>query len=233
MKRTLTLALSTLFVLQLAAFARAGDNELTPQEKKEGWMLLFNGKDHTGWMCNNGKSIATPVEDGALVPYKSGGYLIVYKKPFENFILKCDVKMPEGKCNSGIFFRVHDLKNPVHSGFEVQVLSGKGTGRNQMGAIYDLAATTKNTSKGGGVWNTFEIKCDGPMITVKLNGEQVCQLNCDELDQPGKRKDGSKHKFKYKGEPVTLADAPRNGHLGFQDHGQKVWYKNIKLKKLD
>ena len=61
------------------------DNQLTEEEKKAGWKLLFNGKDLSGWKCNNGKEIATPVEQGSLVPYKSGGYIIVHKQPFENF----------------------------------------------------------------------------------------------------------------------------------------------------
>ena len=64
----------------MRAFGRssavAGDNELSDNEKREGWQLLFNGKDVTGWKCNNGKPIAAPVENGSLVPYKSGGYII-------------------------------------------------------------------------------------------------------------------------------------------------------------
>ena len=84
----------------------AADNELTPEEKTEGWQLLFNGRDHTGWICNTGKPIATPVDDGCLLPYKSGGYIIMYDKKFGDFILKCDVKMGDKDCNSGIFFRV-------------------------------------------------------------------------------------------------------------------------------
>ena len=69
-------------------------NTLTDEERKAGWQLLFNGKDYTGWMCNNGKEIASPIEQHAMVPYKSGGYLILHKEPISDFILKCDVKMP-------------------------------------------------------------------------------------------------------------------------------------------
>lgn len=42
----------------------AGENELTPKEKEQGWQLLFNGRDHTGWKCNNGQAVATPIEEG-------------------------------------------------------------------------------------------------------------------------------------------------------------------------
>ena len=59
--------------LRSDAVALAADNQLSEQEKEAGWQLLFNGRDHTGWKCNNGKPIATPVENGAIVPFKSGG----------------------------------------------------------------------------------------------------------------------------------------------------------------
>lgn len=54
-----------------ASAAVAGENELTPQEKEQGWQLLFNGTDHTGWKCSNGQAVAAPVEDGALMPYEA------------------------------------------------------------------------------------------------------------------------------------------------------------------
>src|SRR5579871_6423176 len=109
------IAAALIFVL--APPARSADNELTPEEKAAGWQLLFNGKDHTGWRCDNGRPIATKVENGSLLPYKSGGYIIVYDKQFSDFILKCDVKM-DTRCNSGVFFRVGDLSDPVQTGFE-------------------------------------------------------------------------------------------------------------------
>jgi hypothetical protein len=212
---------------------QAADNQLTDEEKQQGWQLLFNGKDHTGWKCNNGKPIATPVEDGALVPFKSGGYIIIHEKQFGDFIMKCDVKWEAKSCNSGIFFRVEDPKNPVNTGFEVQVLSGTGTGKHAFGAVYDLATTTKNTGKPTGDWNTVEIKCEGPYISTKVNGELVCEVNCDDFDQPGLCPDGKKHKFKLNGQPRAVKDFARKGYIGFQDHGQKVWYKNVKILELN
>ena len=73
-----TLAMSACLSLTLSPMATAGENELPPAEKKAGWQLLFNGKDATGWMCNNGKKPAASVlEDGTLMPYKSGGYVLM------------------------------------------------------------------------------------------------------------------------------------------------------------
>ncbi len=210
----------------------AADNVLTSKEKKDGWRLLFNGRDHTGWRCNNGKKIATPVDQGSLVPYKSGGYLVLHDDLFADFVLRCDVRWEAEHCNSGIFFRVSDKKNPVHTGFEVQVMSGAGLSKHDMGAIYDLAAPTKNMGKPAGEWNAIEIRCQGPNIQVKVNGRVVSTLNCDDFDQPGVCPDGQKHKFKIGGKPVAVKNFARRGYLGFQDHGQRVWYKNIRLLEL-
>ncbi len=224
--------LSNMVLMLCANAAVAADNSLTEKEREEGWQLLFNGKDLTGWKCNNGRPIATKIEDGSLVPYKSGGYLIIHEKTFGDFVLKCDVRWEDPSCNSGIFFRVEDPNNPVHTGFEVQIMSGEGTGKHDLGAIYDLVATTKNAGKPIGEWNNVEIRCEGPLITVTINGEQVSKMNCDDFDQPGLCPDGEGHKFKLNGKPRAVKDFARRGYLGFQDHGHKVWYKNVKLLEL-
>jgi hypothetical protein len=213
--------------------AWAADNELTSEEKAAGWTLLFNGKNHEGWKCNNGKEIATPIEEHCLVPYKSGGYIIIHEKKFKDFILKCDVRWEDPRCNSGIFFRVEDPKNPVHTGFEAQVMSGGATGKHQLGAIYDLVANSKNAGKPTGEWNSIEIRCEGPNLSVTVNGETVSSMNCDEFTEPGVCPDGQKHKYKLKGKPRSVKDFAREGFLGFQDHGHKVWYKNVKVLELN
>jgi hypothetical protein len=213
--------------------SNAADNQLTDAEKKEGWKLLFNGQDLTGWKCNNDRPIATKIEEGSLVPHKSGGYLIIHEDKFSDFILKCDVRWEDPNCNSGVFFRVDNPRDPVNTSFEMQVMAGDGTGKHDMGAIYDLSSPTKAAGLGAGKWNAVEIKCEGPLISVKLNGETVNQINCDEFDKPGLSTDGAPHKFKLKGKPRAVKDFARSGHVGFQDHGHKVWYKNVKLLELN
>src|SRR5271163_3607898 len=121
--RVYCLALGLVFTA-VCSTAVAADNELSPEEQAAGWRLLFNGRDTEGWKCNNDKPIATPVEDGCLVPFKAGGYLVVYQEKFGDFKLACDVKMSSENCNSGVFFRVGDLLKPITSGFEVQVYKG-------------------------------------------------------------------------------------------------------------
>ncbi|WP_166821551.1 3-keto-disaccharide hydrolase [Thalassoroseus pseudoceratinae] len=213
------------------AGANAADplNELTKEERQAGWELLFNGEDYTGWMCNNGKEIASPIEDHAMVPYKSGGYLIIHKEPVSDFILKCDVKMPE-QCNSGIFFRVADPKDPVQTGFEMQVMSGKGTGYHDFGAVYDLAKPALNAASPTGEWTAIKLICKGPHVQVIVNGKVTTETDLSKFTEVGKRPDGSKHKFTKHGKPVS--EWPHKGYVGFQDHGHPVWYRNVKLLDL-
>jgi hypothetical protein len=219
--------LSLVSFLCCAPLLSAADNVLTKDEKADGWKLLFNGKDHTGWKNNNGKPVAAPIEDGALVPYKSGGYILMHEHQFGDFILKCDVKMPE-QCNSGIFFRIGNPKDPVQTGFEVQVMSGKGTGKHDFGAIYDLVGPSLAAARPVGEWNHVAITCKGPHISVEINGKKVSSLNTDDYSEAGKSPDGTGNKFK-----TAVKDFPRKGYLGFQDHGHKVWFKNVKIKELE
>src|SRR5262249_34879172 len=80
----------------LASFALAADNELTGQEKADGWILLFDGKTLEGWMTSAGKESKTPVEEGAINPHKCGHYMMVHKKMWENFVFSCDFKISKG-----------------------------------------------------------------------------------------------------------------------------------------
>jgi hypothetical protein len=223
-----TLALAFL----IATVSLAADNQLTDAEKDAGWKLLFNGKDLAGWRCNNDKPIATKIEDGCLVPYQSGGYLIIHEGKFDDFILKCDVRWLDPQCNSGVFFRLETPRDPVNTSFEAQVMAGSGTGKHDMGALYDLVAPSKAAGNPTGEWNAIEVKCQGPNISVKVNGTLVSELDCDKFDKPGFCPDGQPHKFKLNNKPRAIKDFARTGYLGFQDHGHKVWYKNVKVLEL-
>ncbi|MFT5110289.1 MAG: hypothetical protein ACI8XO_002067 [Verrucomicrobiales bacterium] len=204
----------------------AKDNTLSAEEKNDGFVLLFNGKDLNGWKNNNGKPIKSKIEDSAIQAFKGGGQVLIHEREFDDFILRCEFKLSKPKTNSGIFLRISNLKNPVQSGFEIQVMGGKGTGTHDLGAIYDLAAPSKNMNKPIGEWNQIEITCKGPKISVQVNGEPVSSVNLDDFKEPKKRPDGSKHKF------GDIKNLPRKGHIGFQDHGSPVWYKNVRIKEL-
>ena len=206
---------------------RAADNELTPLEEAAGWKLLFNGHDLSGWKNDNDQPVAAQVEDGAINVLGTGGYLLVYDQPLGDFVFQCDVKMIQPDCNSGVFVRTSDLADPVQSGLEVQIFAGEADALHDFAAIYDLVAASSDARHGSGQWDTLDIRCEGPMISVKVNGQEVTTLNCDEWDQPGRRLDGTPHKFNR-----AIKDFARRGYLGLQDHGHDVWFKNIKLLEL-
>jgi hypothetical protein len=223
--------IAAMIVLSVAVLPHAAfgaDNELTAEESAAGWKLLFNGQNLAGWKTNTGAPVADGlVKDGAFNTFKCGGYLLIYDKPVGDFVLSCDVKMGQPECNSGVFLRVSDLQDPIQTGLEVQIYSEPGATVQDFGAIYDLVAPKRNASKGGGEWDHLEIRCEGPKISVKVNGELVTEMDCDELDEPGKRADGSPHKFSR-----AIKDFARSGYLGFQDHDHDVWIKNVKLLEL-
>ena len=211
-------------MLALAMLA-VGDNELTEQEKKDGWILLFDGKTPEGWTNLKPANI----EEGAINPFKSGNYVTYAKERYGDFVLACDFKVSKG-CNSGIFIRTGEAKDPVQTGIEIQVLDSAGkekVGKHDCGAIYDLVAPAKNPMKPAGEWNHMEITCDKNKIKVALNGETVAEMDLDQWTEAGKNLDGTKNKF-----TKALKDFPRAGLLGFQDHGKPCWFKNVKLKKL-
>src|SRR5262245_9630917 len=174
-----------IIALVLASNAWAADNELAAKEKDDGWILLFDGKTLDGWMISSEKPSRTPVEDGCINPHKAGGYMMVHKEMWENFVLSCDYKISK-KCNSGIFIRTYSLKprpgkDVGFNGIEVAIDDTKGIGYHDPGALYDLAKPTKQTQKPAGEWNLLVVTCDGPKITVQLNGEVVTKANLDEF----------------------------------------------------
>lgn len=220
-----------LTVLLLARPAWAADNELTEQEKKDGWLLLFDGRTLDGWMTSSQKPSRRPVEDACINPHQCGGYMMVHQKTWENFILALDFKMSKG-CNSGIFVRTFSLtprpgKDVGFNGLEIAIDDTTGAGYHDTGAVYDLVKPAKQAMKPIGQWNHIVITCNKNRIAVELNGEKVTQMDLDQFTEPNKRPDGSRHKF-----DIAYKDHPRKGYIGLQDHGQDCWYKNIKLRPL-
>jgi len=209
----------------------AADNELTPQEKNNGWLLLFDGRTTNGWMNSDRTAPRTPVVDGLLNPHKAGHYMLVHTQQWENFILSLDFKISP-RCNSGIFVRTHSLtprpgKDVGFNGLEIAIDDTATAGLHDTGALYDLVKPSRNAMKPVGEWNHIEVTCNGPRIDVVLNGEKVTQADLDGFVEPNKRPDGSAHKF-----DVAFRDHPRRGYIGLQDHGSPCWFKNIKLKPL-
>lgn len=191
----------------------------------------FNGKNLDGWMVmpeNPPVWLAKEDEDGepmiARQPF--GSYLWTEQK-YTDFTLEMEYKVSPG-CNSGVFFR-SEPGNHIRNGFEIQILDSHGQEPNlrNTGALYDSSAPSAMPENPAGEWNTFRLECKGPIITVHINGVQVQDINIDRWDKPGRNPDGSENVRRK-----ALKNIPRTGHIGFQDHGQNVWYRKIRITKL-
>ena len=123
----------------------------------------------------------------------------------------------------------------TYAGFEIQLLDNQGfqaakgpkDPKNLNGALYDAQAASTQTGKPVGQWNSFKLTCRGPIVTVEINGIVVNKGNLDHWETAGKNPDGSSNKFK-----TALRELPRKGKIGFQNHGQVVWIKNVSIKPL-
>jgi hypothetical protein len=232
MNRRIT-ATSLLLTLIMTGFAAAAhhkhqDNTLTQKQREQGWQLLFNGHNADGWKCNNGESVSPAVVDDHALQVTNAGCSYIYyaKQQFDDFVLSLDVRQAKEDANSGIFIRVKNPARALATGFEVQVFTG-GTGRHSLGAIYDLVPAKVDAQKPAGKWNHVEIRCKGPHIQVKVNGKVTARMDTSKWTEEGQRLDGSEHKF-----GGVIADRPQSGHIMLQEHGAKVWYKNIKVREL-
>ena len=160
-------------------------------------------------------------------PHGTNSYLVVYHEKLSYFELDFDYKLDRG-CNSGVFLRVSNLEDPVNTGIEVALDDTTGHGFGDSGALYSLVAPEINAQYPAGQSNHMTITAQGPEITVVLNGSPVSTINLDEWTTPGKRPDGSDHKFKN----VAVTNLARIGYVGFQNLKGNCWFNHIRLRKL-
>jgi hypothetical protein len=212
-------------------------NTLTTQERNAGWQLLFDGQTTSGWH-NYGKSgvgKSWRVVDNTLYfdPTVKDGGDIVTNDEFENFHLKLEWKIsPKG--NSGIMFYVKEdpvkYKQTYHTGPEMQILDNAGHSdaaitKHRTGDLYDLIAVSKETVKPVGEWNAVEIRADRGKLDFYMNGEHV--VNTTMWDE-GWRRMLANSKFKEWPDFGTF----KSGKIALQDHGDRVWFRNIKIRRL-
>ena len=171
--------------------------------------------------------------DGVLGPTPDGHGDIWTKERYGNFILELDFKVPEGG-NSGVFIRGADLKDWINTTIEIQIhATTDGARHGQCGAVYDCLSPSKDATKKPGEWNHYVITCLDNKIYVNLNGEDIIDMDLNQWTEAGKNPDppvaaGTKNKFRD-----AYKDMPREGFIGFQYHGNPVWFRNLKIKSLD
>ena len=222
--------------------ARAADNELTAQEKQEGYVLLFNGKDLDGFRSHPKRGYhkwfvqdcvitltpATPEKDPNFEPYP-----LWTVDDYENFVLKVDFHTgpdPENG-HSSVILRVAgkpDIR--PQPALEVNLFGpARKLGYFCTGAFrYGIKAPAKLAVKPAGEWNSLVATVNKQQIVVVLNDVEVNRLDLSEWTTLGKRPDGSAHLL-----PMALKDMPAKSAIGFRDdYGIPIWLKNIKLKPI-
>jgi hypothetical protein len=219
-------------------------NKLTKKEKKEGWVLLFNGKDFDGWRKCNGTAMPAnwKIDDNAMNVFTGEGKKpgqgadgdVVYGvKKFKNFELSIDWKA--GKmANSGIFYNVREVpgKPVYYAAPEVQVLDNVDATDNKIanhlaGSLYDMLPADPKTVHPAGSWNTIVIKVKDGKVTHIQNGVEVCSYT---LWTP--EWDKMVQNSKFKSFPGFTEGIAHEGYIGLQDHGYSVWFRNIKIREL-
>ncbi len=207
------------------------------------WIVLFDGTSFDGWKGYNQDGVPDTwsIEDGAMVftppadRPDGASYNLVTESKFENFVLSLEWQISEGG-NSGVFWGVEELEQfgqPYQTGPEIQVLDNekhpdaKAGTTHQAGALYDMIAPSEDVTRPVGEWNTMEITIDyaGETGKVVMNGTELLTfpLGNDAWDAmvADSKFDGWEGFGQY-----------HEGKIGLQDHGDRVAFRNIKIKPL-
>jgi len=208
-------------------------NTLTEEEKRAGWALLFDGTSLTGWRGYK-KDTPTPawtVEGEALYLSKEGaGGDLITQEQFEDFDLRLEWKVAPGG-NSGVCYRLTEDGGAMWTtGPEMQILDNEvhadgGSTLTSAGACYALFAPRFDVTRPAGSWNQARITLKNGRLEHWLNGWKIvdAEMGGDEWHARI-----AKSKFKdTKGFGVQA-----RGHIGMQDHGDRVWFRNIKIRRL-
>lgn len=212
------LTMIALLFATIANSTQAADNSnaLTDKESTAGFKAIFNGSDLDGWKHSGNWK----VEEGVISRSGKGGNLVYTAKKIPNdFELRFHWKVGK-KSNSGIYYRPGQ--------YEYQILdnSGHGNGKNprtSAASLYFCMAPSHDATKPVGEWNTGRIVCKGTIIQHWLNGIKVIHF------------DYSDSQWAFNVDMLTKRGGDlkaRGANLSLQDHGDPVWYRAIKLRKL-
>lgn len=223
-------------------------NQLTDAEKAQDWILMFDGITSAGWRGYNKTNFpaAWVVENGTLkcrgekergeAGKADGGDIVYAKRIFSDFDLRLEWKVSEAG-NSGIFYLGREVTGwPLYkTAPEMQILDDQKNpdsfrgkdGNRKAGSLYDILPAIKTNTRPAGSWNSVEIICLHGKVVHRLNGVPVVEYT---LWTPEWKTIVSKSKFP--GLNPDWENVAKEGLIGLQDHGDDVWFRNIKIRAL-
>ena len=200
---------------------------------------LFDGNSLDGWVVEGpaqGKTGRTIwyVEGGRIVCLGEGfGFLRYDRRQFSDFTLRVEYRFttrqgvdPQGNSGLGIRTGRFDPERsretrPSYAAFEVQLLDDAGSppSAHGTGSLYRYKSPTANPARPAPGWNTIEVECAGPRITVRLNGQTVLEADQSELADVTTRPAGA----------PAPKDKPRRGYVALQSHSGRIEFRKVQI----
>lgn len=195
------------------------------------WVSIFDGRTLTGWRGWRQPSGARGwvVKDGAMTREGPGGD-IVFDRELGDFELELEWKVGPG-ANSGIMFHASETTAmPWEGGPEMQILDDAvhGDGKNPLtsaGANYALHAAPRGVVKGAGEWNAVRLVVNGAHVEHWLNERKVVEYELGSPDWEARRRASKFATAKQYGRA-------KRGHIALQDHGDRVYFRNVRIREL-
>jgi len=199
--------------------------ELSQQEEKDGFEVLFDGTNLDKWTGNKTDYV---VENGvlAIYPDKGGSGNLMTSEEFGDFEFRFEFKLTPG-ANNGLGIRAPLEGNAAYLGMELQILDDTAEIYSKLepyqyhGSLYGVSAAKKGFLKPVGEWNYQEVIVKGDRIQIILNGTKTLDVNISDA-----RKNGTLDKREHPGL------SKKKGHIGFLGHGDNLFFKNIRVKHL-
>ena len=213
---------ATTLIVALVCVSIAG--VIDAQEREDGFVNLFDGKTLDGWQ---GSLDGYEVENGAIVCIPDKGGNLFTQGEYDDFVLRFEFKLPPG-ANNGLAIRSPLQGDPAYVAMELQILDDTSPQYAKLkpyqyhGSIYGVVPARVGHLKPIGEWNSQEVVCRGPRVTVTLNGSSIVDADITRFVEEG-TPDGRDHPGLKR----------QRGHIGFLGHGSRVEFRNVRIRELN
>jgi hypothetical protein len=225
MSRTM-IAVCLSALLAATAIAAQNLNALSPQERRDGFVSLFDGVSAKGWHVlplGNGQGMSDWIVKDGVLTYVPGDMWLASDAQYADFELRLEYRTTGANTDSGIFLRSAPAGYPSWTGMELEMKgddAGKPPGLRTSMSVIGSAAPLKSAHKGPGEWNAVDVTLNKRQFTAIVNGEKIHDFS---LDDPA---------YAVDKQHTPLADRVKSGFIGFQCHAgvAPAEYRNIRIR---